>query len=135
MAPATVRRKLMNEFHEPVQHAYRDATALGVAEATMLLLDLRDERAQKMAAEVADLDAVRNVVSSAEAAKIAPVLIAYATSVQAAKIMRGHSKKAKSKFALTLPANRFRMIVVGSGGITWAVGAVASGGPTGRVVG
>lgn len=135
MIPGAARRQLLTDFHEPVQQAVRDAASHGVGDATMLLLDLRDERAQKMAADVADLDTVRNIVAVAEKDQSAPILIAYAPSLQAAELMRGHSRKAKRKFAAQLPANRFRMIVVGNGGITWAVGAVNSDGPTGRVVG
>lgn len=135
MVPAAARRQLMSDFQEPVQQAVRDAAAQGLAGATMLLLDLRDDRAQKMAADVADLDTVRNIVIRAEQDKSAPVLIACATTPKVAKLMRGHSKKSKRKFAVELPPNRFRMIVVGSGGITWAVGAINADGPTGRVVG
>lgn len=135
MIPRTARRQLLTDFYEPVQQAVRDAASNGIADATMLLLDLRDERAQKMAADVADLDTVRNIVSAAEKDQSAPILIASTPSSQAAGLMRGHSRKAKRKFAVELPRNRFRMIVVGNGGITWAVGAVNSDGPTGRVVG
>jgi uncharacterized protein (DUF302 family) len=84
----------------------------------MLLLDLRDDRAQKMAVDFADLSTLRNIVATAEQEKSAPVLIACAPSVKAATIMSGHRK-----FGVRLPANRFRLIVVGSGGITWALGA------------
>lgn len=135
MIPGAARRQLLADFHEPVQQALRDAAKTGAGGATMLLLDLRDERAQKMAADVADLETVRNVVATAERDHTAPILIAYAPSLQAAALMEDHSRKAKRKFAAELPANRFRMIVVGNGGITWAVGAVNADGPTGRVVG
>ena len=126
MAPATARHQLMSDFHEPVQQAVRDAALQGVTDATMLLLDLRDESAQKMAADVAERETVRNIVSSAEQNESEPNLVAYEPSSQAAALMEGHSRKAKRKFAATLPANRFRMIVVGGGGITWAVGAVST---------
>jgi hypothetical protein len=129
MIPAAARRQLMSDFHEPVQQAVRDAAQQGVGDATMLLLDLRDERAQKMAADVADLDTVRNIVATAEEDHSAPILVAYTPSEQAAALLKGHSRKAKRKFATQLPTNRFRIIVVGSGGITWAVGAVNLAGP------
>lgn len=135
MTPGAARRQMLTDFHQPVQQAVREAASQGVSDATMLLLDLRDDRAQKMAADVADLDSVRNIVAAAEQDHSAPILIAYTPSVQAAVLMREHSRKAKRKFAVPLPANRFRMIVVGNGGITWAVGTIDAGGPTGRVVG
>jgi hypothetical protein len=94
-----------------------------MGDATMLLLDLRDDRAQKMAVDFADLSTLRNIVATAEQEKSAPVLIACAPTAKAATIMSGHSKKSKRKFGVRLPTNRFRLIVVGSGGITWALGA------------
>lgn len=135
MAPPAARRQLMNDFQEPMQRAMRDAVAEGLHNTTMLLLDLRDDRAQKLAADVADLTVVRDIVAAAEKNQSAPVLVTCATTEQAAKLMRGRSRKSKSKFAIDLPPNRFRLIVVGSGGITWAVGAIEADGPTGRVVG
>lgn len=135
MAPATARRQLMNDFHGRLQQAFQDLLAKGLGDATILLLDLRDDRAQKMAADVADMDVVRDLVASAEKDDTVPVLVAGTTSQQAARLMRGRSRKSKSKFAVVLPPARFRIIVVGSGGITWAVGAVEAEGPTGRVVG
>ena len=123
MVPAAARRQLMNDFRQPVRRAAHNAAVQGMGDATMLLLDLRDDRAQKMAVDFADLSTLRNIVATAEKEKSAPVLIACAPSVKAATIMSGHSKKSKRKFGVRLPANRFRLIVVGSGGITWALGA------------
>jgi hypothetical protein len=123
MVPAAARRQLMNDFGQPVRQAAHDAAVRGIGDATLLLLDLRDDLAQKMAVDFADLSTLRNIVTTAEQDKAAPVLIACATSAKAATIMRGHSKKSNRKFSVRLPANRFRLIVVGSGGITWALGA------------
>lgn len=123
MVPAAARRQLMNDFGQPVRQAAQDAAVRGIGDATMLLLDLRDDRAQKMAVDFADLTTLRNIVVTAEQDNSAPVLIACATSANAATMMRSHSKKTKRKFAVQLPTNRFRLIVVGSGGITWALGA------------
>jgi hypothetical protein len=121
----------MDEFHEPIQHAHRQAIAQGVHDATLLVLDLRDERAQKMAAAVADLNTVRDVAAAAERSMITPVLVAYMTCQRAAVLLKGYSKKAKQKFTIKFPADRFRMVVVGSGGITWAVGAIDAVDPNG----
>ncbi len=135
MAPPAARRQLMNDFQTPMRQAMRAAVADGLDHTTMLLLDLRDGRAQKLAADVADLTVVRDIVAAAEQDQSAPVLVACATSEQAAKWMHGCSRKSKRKFATDLPPNRFRLIVVGSGGITWAVGAMEGEGPTSRVIG
>jgi hypothetical protein len=123
MVPAAERRQLMNDFGQPVRQAAHDAAVQGIGDATMLLLDLRDDRAQKMAVDFADLSTLRNIVATAEQEQSAPVLIACATSAKAATIMRSNSKKSNRKFAARVPTNRFRLIVVGSGGITWALGA------------
>jgi hypothetical protein len=120
----------MNDFRQPVRQAAHDAAVQGIGDTTMLLLDLRDDRAQKMAVDFADLSTLRNIVATAEQDSSAPVLIACATSAKAATIMRGHSKKSKRKFAARLPMNRFRLIVVASGGITWALGATGGVAPS-----
>jgi hypothetical protein len=130
MVPAAARRQLMNDFGQPVRQAVHDAAVRGIGDATMLLLDLRDGRAQKMAVDFADLTTLRNIVVTAEQDNSAPVLIACATSASAATIMRSYSKKTKRKFAAQLPTNRFRLIVVGSGGITWALGVTDGGVPS-----
>src|SRR6188472_2474347 len=106
MVSARARRQLMNDFGQPVRQAAHDAAVHGIGDATMLLLDLRDGRAQKMAADFADLSTLRNIVATAEQEHSAPVLIACATSAKAATIMRSYSKKSKRKFASRLPTNR-----------------------------
>jgi len=122
MIPSTVRHQLMADFQQPVQEAVRQANLEGVIGATVFLLDLQDERAQKMAAFVADLDTVRNIVTTASEGRTAPILIACGPSQRAAVLMRGLSRKAKRKFGAPLTGDRFRIIVAANGGITWAVG-------------
>jgi len=126
MIPAAARRQLMSDFRQPVRQAVREAAVEGIGGTTLLLLDLRDGRAQKMAVDFTDLATLRSIVATAEQENSAPVLITCASSAKAETVMRTHSKKSKRKFAARLPANRFRMIVVGSGGITWALGVTDS---------
>jgi hypothetical protein len=135
MIPAEARRQLMTDHRPAVDEALLEAGRQGVKDFSLLLLDLRDERAQKMAADVADLEVLRGIVAAAETSQSAPVLVAIQPAAQAAALMSDHSRKAKQKFATRLAANRYRLIVIGDGGITWAVGAIAPHGPTGRVVG
>jgi hypothetical protein len=111
----------MNDFHGRVGEAVRDAAARGVVDATVFLLDLRDELAQKMAAEVVDFDTVRNAVDTAEKEHSAPILIACVPALQAASLMRHRSRKSKRKFAAALRCDQFRVIAISSGGLTWAL--------------
>jgi hypothetical protein len=127
------RRQLMNKFHGRVREAVREATRRGTVDATVFLLDLRDELAQKMATEVADIDAVRNVVTTAEQDHTAPILVACVPAMDAASLMRHRSRKTKRKFAGLLPCDRFRVIAVASGGITWALVKI-KGASAGRLI-
>jgi hypothetical protein len=129
MMRPNLRRKLMSDFRQPVQKAVRDATASGMFDATTLLLDLRDDRAHKMAADFAELDTLRTIVTKAEGDHTVPVLIACLPSDKAEALLDGLSTKSKRKFATRLAGRRFRMIVIGGGGITWAVGVKEDFGP------
>jgi hypothetical protein len=122
----------MCDFQSPVQRAVQDAAAKGMEDATTLLLDLRDDRAQKMAVDFADLDTLRTIVTRADEDRTVPVLIACLPSDRAEKLMEGLSAKSNRKFAKPLADRRFRMIVIGDGGITWAVGVKKDVGPTER---
>jgi hypothetical protein len=126
------RRQLMNDFHGRVREAVREATLRGIVDATVFLLDLRDELAQKMATEVLDIEAVRKVVTTAEKDQTAPILVACVPALQAASLMRHRSRKTKRKFGNPLACDRFRVIAIASGGITWAL--VKSKGTDGTVV-
>jgi hypothetical protein len=127
------RRQLMNDFHGRVREAVREATLRGIVDATVFLLDLRDELAQKMATEVLDIEAVRKVVTTAEKDQTAPILVACVPALQAASLMRHRSRKTKRKFAALLPCDRFRVIAVASGGITWALVKI-EGASAGRLI-
>jgi hypothetical protein len=118
---ADARHQLMDDFHGRVREAVREAALGGVVDATVFLLDLRDGLAQKMATEVVEIDAVREVVAAAEKDQAAPILMACVPALQAASLMRHRSRKARRKFAARLPRDRFRVIAIAFGGITWAL--------------
>jgi hypothetical protein len=113
-----LRRKFAQNSKSSVYRVYASAVACGTRSPVVILLDLRDRLACEIALASMTPDALANKLSADKSNELMPLLVFPLSSVDAAALIGARSSKAGELLRKPAGRSRFRLIIVGHGGMT-----------------
>jgi len=112
------RRRFAQNSKSSVYRVYSSAVASGTRSPVVILLDLRDRLACELALSSMTPDALANKLSADKRNELAPLLVYPLSSVDAAALIGARSSKAGDLLRKPPARSRFRLVIVGHGGMT-----------------
>jgi hypothetical protein len=112
------RRRFAQNSKSSVYRVYAKAIADGVRSPVVLLLDLRDRLACELALSFMTPEALTEKLSTDKRNELAPLLVSPLSAVDAGALIGARSSKAGDLMRKPPVRSRFRLVIVGHGGMT-----------------
>jgi hypothetical protein len=113
-----LRRRFAQNCRSSVYRVYSKAIATGVRQPVIIVLDLRDRLACEFALSVMTPEKLAKKINVDTRNELAPLLVYPLSSIDAAALMGARSSKAGDLLRTPVAKSRFRLVIVGHGGMT-----------------
>jgi len=128
-----LRRRFAQNCRSSIYRVYSQAVATAVRQPVIIVLDLRDRLACEFALSVMTPEKLAKKINVDTHNELAPLLVFPLSSIDAAALMGARSLKAGDLLRTPVAKARFRIVVVGHGGMTCTNFRIAKKAKTARL--
>ena len=122
--PSEERQRLFRANWERIEYLYEQSVRDGIERPVIFVFDIRDPTGRLMAEDVAGQEAVREKQIQASEQSVDFCLLYPLSQKDAIQAVSTWPSQRKTLFSESFPTNVFPVVIVGSGGMTWATHAI-----------